>query len=86
MSKTAAETRYWHFSNGQLYTGRNGLELDEYKASLRRAYGSLRGVKVIEASDEESAYKLAHFGVGAVSMTFTETGEQIARQGFARFV
>lgn len=84
-------TTFWHVSNGQLYTGRNdlGLGLDKYKSSLRRAYGSLRGIKVIEATDEESAYRLAFFGMGAVSHQWLNVdgqAQQVTRSGMARFV
>lgn len=76
-------TGFWHVSNGQLYD--NGLVMSEadYKARLRKAYGSLRGVKIIRSTDEQCAYKLAFFGMGATAYQHMIDGKMV---GFSNIV
>lgn len=70
----APQSRFWHVSNGQLWTGGTETTFAAYKARLRKAYGSLRGIKIIQATSEELAYNLAFFGMGTVKMTRREDG------------
>lgn len=42
------ENRFGHITNGKCYLAPRGIELEAYKDMLRNAYGSLRGVKLIE--------------------------------------
>lgn len=47
--------KYWHVSNGKLFTGGTDDDgLKAYVSRLRKAYDSLRGVRVYEAITDDA--------------------------------
>jgi hypothetical protein len=47
--------KIYHVVNGRVYACHESLTLKEYKETVKRAYGSLHGVKFVMAKDRNQA-------------------------------
>ena len=70
--------KFWHVSNGKLFTGGNEGTAKAYVARLRRAYGNLLGVRVYEAIAEDADVELLLYDIPG--HTHPETKAKIERQ------
>jgi hypothetical protein len=55
--------KFYHTTgNGHVYNGHSdALNLTEFKRRLRKSYGNLRGVRIVQANNYQEAYKKLFF-------------------------